>query len=112
MMRFFASEEECGGHLLTTFETSYANLVSLFGEPNSEADKYKVSTEWVVENDEGVVFTIYDYKETNLYSSRLPSVESFRARSNYEWHIGGQTSNNLVAKQLIKFIKSKENNGT
>jgi hypothetical protein len=111
-MRFFLSEEDCGGQLLTTFESSYAHLVSLFGEPNSEADRYKVSTEWVVQNDDGVVFTIYDYKQTNLYSSRLPSVESFRARTNYEWHIGGQVSNNRITLKLIQFIKSKENNGT
>ena len=68
--------------------TSYAKLVGLLGEPNGQTDDYKVSTEWVVTY-RGESYTIYDYKETNLYDEGAPTVEEFRAQSSYEWHIGG-----------------------
>lgn len=67
---------------------SYAQLVALLGEPNNCGDEYKVSTQWTV-TFAGKVFTIYDYKETNLYGDKdAPSVDQFRALPSYEWHIG------------------------
>lgn len=69
---------------------SYKILVELFGAP-STSDQYKVSTEWILEDQKGNVFTIYDYKETNLYDENNPSVEEFRALPTYEWHVGGRT---------------------
>jgi hypothetical protein len=46
-----------------TIQTSYAALVKLFGEPNSEGDQYKVYREWILQADNGDVATIYDWKE-------------------------------------------------
>jgi hypothetical protein len=82
---------------------SYRQLVNLFGEPNSTGDEYKVSTEWILENKRGETVTLYDYKETNLYSSENPSIEEFRNLPNYIWHIGG--SRQQQADDLAKFIE-------
>ena len=75
---------------------TYAQLVEVFGEPNCEGDGYKVSTEWVL-SDGKIVVTLYDYKETNLYSEGLPTIEHFRERP-YEWHIGA-----FCEEDAIKF---------
>jgi hypothetical protein len=83
-------EPEHGGSLITEFWASYKDLVRVLGEPNSPGDEYKVSTEWVLETDEGIEFTIYDWKETSLYGGDgYPSVEDFRDMDGYSWHVGG-----------------------
>ena len=44
-----------------------ARLIELFGKP-TYCDGYKVSGEYVFEDEEGNVFTLYDWKYTTLYS--------------------------------------------
>lgn len=80
-----------GTSLCGYVEASYAQLKALLGEPNADGDGYKVSTEWVC-TFEDKTFTLYDYKETNLYDDKdAPSVEEFRALKSYDWHIGGNS---------------------
>ena len=86
-------------------ETSFEELVKHFGMPNNVGDDYKVSTAWVLEDEKGHIITIYDYKETNLYSQRYPSVEQFRKRKSYKWHVRGQT--NLAVELLVKMIENE-----
>lgn len=69
---------------------SYAQLVGVLGESTHGASgDGKVSTEWAL-TFEGEPFTVYDYKETNLYDADCPSVEEFRRMESYAWHIGGK----------------------
>lgn len=75
---------------------SFADLVATFGQPE-ESDGYKVSTEWTFEADNGQVFALYDYKDTNLYDKGLPSVEQFRALRSFEWHIGANGNSDIEA---------------
>lgn len=85
----------------------YSELEKLFGEP-LESDGYKISGEWVFsEEDSSSVFTVYDWKNTELYNSNLPSVRAFRQSSELiEFHIGGNTScenfKNWIEYQLAK----------
>jgi hypothetical protein len=79
-----------GTHLQGYFNATYSELVDAFGEPEI-MNNYKVSTEWAFSADNGAVFTLYDYKDTNLYSRELPSPEAFRLRhmtKEYGWHLG------------------------
>jgi hypothetical protein len=77
-----------GGTSLAGYLTaSYRDLVKVLGRPNCEGDQYKVSTEWVLVFKNRCV-TLYDYKDTKLYSRDLPSVQTFRRQDSYEWHIG------------------------
>lgn len=81
-------------------ETSFAALQAVLGPPNCDGDEYKVSTEWTLEGAAGEAVTVYDYKMTNLYSSGLASVESFRAWPSYRWHVGAhdrRTADEFVA---------------
>lgn len=57
--------------------TTFPELLALFGMPE-ESDGYKSSGDWIFESNKGDVFTIYDWKSTNLYDPSLPSVDTFR----------------------------------
>jgi len=57
--------------------TTFPELLALFGMPE-ESDGHKSSGDWIFESNKGDVFTIYDWKSTNLYDPSLPSVDTFR----------------------------------
>lgn len=84
-------------------ETSFEKLVSHFGLPNGEGADYKVSTKWILEDRKGHIITIYDYKETNLYSNEYPTVDKFRKRKSYQWHIGSNSYD--AVQQLVKLFE-------
>ena len=55
-----------GTHRQSEIEVAPARLIEVFGQPIA-CDGYKVSGEYVFENQEGDVFTLYDWKATTLY---------------------------------------------
>ena len=71
-------------------DTSYANLVSLFGEPD-EGDEYKVDAEWTLYFADGKgggeVVTIYNYKDGKNYCGE----EGTEVEDITDWHVGGRT---------------------
>lgn len=106
MSMTFTRDADIGGTSLKGYVTArFSHIVAAFGAPIDEADGYKVSTEWNIKFSDGLVATIYDYKDTNLYDSSLPIVEDFRDLADkgegYEWHIGGRDS---VVVDRIKAI--------
>lgn len=96
-----------GCSLSGEIETSYKTLVKLFGKPNSEGDDYKVSSEWVLEDDLGNVVTVYDWKSTNLYDEGELSVTQFRKLPSYSWHVG--TLKGWEPGQGFSFLKPNTN---
>ena len=99
------------GCLQGYFKTSYAKLVEKFGEPLPETDdsndpyEPKVSTTWIFESEGEIVFDLYDWKETDLYDSRLMTIDEFRALPEYNWHIGGNSNpENFI--EFVAFLKS------
>lgn len=105
MTHFKLSEQYASGHKLGEFVASYSDLRDLFGEPNSEADGYKVSTEWVLEDENGEVIYIGDWKETNLYDEEYPTVEQFRNQISANWSIGGTDKD--LAYKLLNWLRTK-----
>ena len=79
-------------------------LIELFGQP-VECDGYKVSGEYVFEDDEGNVFTLYDWKYTTLYSPEYgihPSV--FWAQTTpVQFNVGGHGS----ASKFVSWLKAQ-----
>lgn len=90
-----------GTSLAGYFDASYAELVAAFGEPR-ESDGYKVSGEWTFESSTGDVFTVYDWKATNLYDSSGSSVEVFRRRDSFTWNVGARDK--LAARTFIAMM--------
>lgn len=86
------------GSLIGYVSLGFTELLEVFGPPQ-RSDDYKVSSEWIIKDTKsGSVFTLYDYKETELYDSDLPSVEDFHKQPEYDWHIGGSRKHfNFVA---------------
>lgn len=82
----------------------YKDIVEVFGEP-TQGDEFKVSGEWIFFNDEtGECFTMYDWKSTNLYDDRNPSVDKFRSSdSPFEFNVGGKTD----ASSFISWVKRR-----
>ncbi len=66
-----------------TFSATVGDLRKALGEPYCEQNdgEDKVNFEWIMETEEGQVFTIYDWKEYR----RLDEDETV------EWHIGGRS---------------------
>ena len=68
-----------------TFNASVADLRIICGIPVMEHNdgSDKVNFDWVMETEDGDVFTIYDWKEYRTLSEH----------ENIEWHIGGENGN-------------------
>lgn len=91
MMQHNEKLDIVGTYLIGYFRATYKELENVLGKPES-GDEYKSSTEWRVEH-LGKVFTIYDWKTTNLYECYLNSVENFRqCEIPCLWHIGGHNA--------------------
>lgn len=78
--------------------TSYADLVGCFGEPTYNGDGYKVDAEWAITFADGVVATIYNWKNGRNYCGHLGlDVENIT-----NWHIGGH--NGTDAEGRVKEV--------
>ncbi len=84
------------------FKTSYQKLYVFLGEPLSLDGK--VSTTWILKIG-GKQYTIYDYKQTDLYNEDLPTVEEFRKLNSYLWHIGAELG--ADASACIEYLKEE-----
>lgn len=68
--------------------TDYATLVEVFGEPHSDGDGYKVDAEWMLQFSNGVVATIYNYKDGRNYCGE----DGLDVEDICDWHVGGKSS--------------------
>lgn len=98
------NDADIGGTSLKGYvHAKYKELESLFGEP-LEGDGLKVSGEWVFVSEQGDTFTIYDWKQTELYDNELPSIKKFRASDDVvEFNVGGRTS----AVEFLQWLNEK-----
>jgi len=67
-----------GTHLQGYVHTTYDRLVEVFGQPTYTGSGDKTTAEWILQFDDGLVATIYDYKEYTTPAGM------------YSWHIGGK----------------------
>lgn len=74
-----------GTHLVDEIVTTRREIEAKFGAPDSwdesEGDG-KVTTEWIMVFDDGIVATIYDWKR---YEEGAPGMDEV-----YSWHVGGR----------------------
>jgi hypothetical protein len=82
----FKQGGEVGGTSLQGYvTTTYADLVQTFGEPTRDGDGYKVDAEWIITFADGVVATIYNYKDGRNYCGE----DGLAVEDITEWHVGG-----------------------
>jgi hypothetical protein len=96
--RFLPEANHDCTQLVETVDLVPARLVQRFGKPRS-GDGYKVSGTFSFVDDEGKVFTVYDWKATSSYhrdqndgmASDWPSPDEFwRSAQPYTLSIGGR----------------------
>ena len=89
----------------TTITIEPGVLIETFGA--SEGDDYKCAHEWSFLGQDGKPYTLYDYKQTSLYDSRLPDpLSPIYLNSKIEFHIGSRGDKEMEEK-LVEFIKQK-----
>jgi hypothetical protein len=77
-------------------DAGYSELINLFGKPTG-GDKYKVDAEWVLQFEDGMVATIYNYKSGKNYNGDSGlATEQIR-----DWHIGGHDKKVVDRVQII-----------
>jgi hypothetical protein len=74
-----------GTHLLDEIRCSYQMIKKAFGLPN-KGDEYKIDAEWNIEFADGLVATIYNYKDGKSYLGKHGTPKT-RIKN---WHIGGK----------------------
>jgi hypothetical protein len=95
-------ECEGGTWLQGVLTAKYQELVDLFGKPG-ESDGYKVDAEWRIRFEDGVIATVYNWKDGKNYCGKdgtpTEQIES--------WHIGG-TSTKAVDRVQIALDLHRE----
>ena len=80
-----------------TFSATVGDLRKALGEPYCEQNdgEDKVNFEWIMETEDGTVFTVYDWKEYRQLDEN----------EDIEWHIGGR-SGLTTGKALSEITKA------
>jgi hypothetical protein len=83
------------GHTITA---TYNQLVEVLGKPQQSQNdgSDKTNFDWTCETDEGIVFTVYDWKE----------YRRIKPNEKIDWHIGANTptDSSQAFFELIEFI--------
>jgi len=74
--------------------TSYADLVGCFGEPQGGFDDYKCDCEWNIKFADGVVVSIYNWKNGKNYCGE----DGLDLVDITDWHIGGHRGTGAVSR--------------
>lgn len=98
MTKLKKTNNYCGTSFYGLLLTATPNeLISALGDPHYEDDSVdeKVSLEWDFETEDGLVFTIYDWKEYDAPAS-------LHRDEKYDFHIG--VKNSLDYADVIKVL--------
>jgi len=100
------TNQTSGTHLQGTVETSYDNLVKIFGEPHIKGEPgSKIDVEWAFEFDDGTISTIYNWKDGLCYQGD----DGDPVESITDWHVGGMYKDALTkVKEKIEPKKAKQ----
>ena len=82
---------------------SYAKIVDAIGEPSDMFDNYKSDAEWCLEFDNGMVATIYNWKNGKNYDP----VDGLDKENIDMWHIGGKDEKAFHYIRLLLWGKAK-----
>lgn len=83
--------EHFGSSYQGSIDISYEKLVNTFGKSDNW-DTYKSDAEWCIEFENGVLATIYNYKDGVNYNGEEDGLEK---EDITDWHIGGQSKESV-----------------
>ena len=89
-----------GTHLMESIRVNYNQLVNYFGNP-LEGDGYKVDAQWIIKFSDGLVATIYNWKDGKNYCGE----KGIKVEDIKEWNIGGLES--IVVQHIKSVLKKK-----
>jgi hypothetical protein len=92
--------DACGTSLSAYIFCTYAALVSLLGEPNSDSDGHKIDAEWILDIN-GKIVTIYNYKDGKNYNGE----DGLDVEDITQWHIGSKED----VEEEVNFLQKKLN---
>ena len=95
--QLISTTKSVGTSLQGYVEATRSFLELLLGEPTEYGSEDKVTTEWAVEFDNGVIATIYDWKRYEMGKPEMDEV--------IEWHIGG--NGNEAVYQVCELLGLK-----
>jgi len=73
--------------------TTYDKIVAKYGQP-TEGDGYKIDVEWIIEWEDGLIGTLYNWKNGKNYLGK----DGTPTKKIEEWNIGGHKK--IVAKRI------------
>lgn len=77
-------------------EATYEELTNLFGAPHG-GDGYKVDAEWEIKFDDGLVATVYNWKDGKNYCGE----EGTPVEQITDWHVGGDKTAAVQRVQIL-----------
>lgn len=92
-------EAVSGTSLKGNIDCDYATLVEVFGKEHSNGDGYKVDAEWALQFSNGVVATIYNYKDGKNYCG----AKGLAKKNLTDWHIGGKSG--LAERTVHEYVE-------
>ena len=105
--------ECCGSSLMGEIDCKYTDILLSFGL-TGDTDGNKVDAEWTILFNDGVIATLYNWKDGKNYNGSL----GFDVEDIYDWHIGGfkkesvdkitEVIEDIKHLGYIKIINSKE----
>ena len=78
-----------GTSLVGEVECSFYDILETFGRPEA-GDEYKIDAHWSIEFDDGLVATIYNWKNGLNYHGAIGKYHGSQLTDITEWHIGGK----------------------
>ena len=78
-----------GTSLVGEMECSFYDILETFGRPEA-GDEYKIDAHWSIEFVDGLVATIYNWKNGLNYHGAIGKYHGSQITDITEWHIGGK----------------------
>ena len=87
--------------------TSFYRLIEMFGRPSDNFDDYKSDAEWDIEFDDGLVATIYNWKNGLNYNDKIDKDgnHGLQLTDITYWNVGGKDPK--VLDRLMTMLEMK-----
>ena len=94
-----------GTSLQGYINVDYKTLCKVFGKETCNGDGYKVDAEWLLQFNDGVVATIYNYKDGKNYCGARGLAKSKIT----DWHVGGRSARAVAnVEQMLEAYYAKQ----